>query len=117
MTVFAPGRRLCEGRRMTNPIGNDLKTRVLRRDALMNRKRLINGALVAMARDGVRVPVAAIAAEAGVGFGTFYRSFVDRDALMRELQVVAVVLAGQVDVLQQGSGFVEPLRRAAQAAR
>lgn len=42
-----------------------------------------------IAREGFDVPVATIAAEAGVGVATFYRGFSDRTALMRELQLRA----------------------------
>ena len=38
------------------------------------------------ARDGLRVPVATIAADAGVGVATFYRSFADRNQLMQVLE-------------------------------
>lgn len=57
-----------------------------RRDAQANHGRLVEGALRAIAREGLRVPVATIAAEAGVGVATFYRCFTDRDALMQELE-------------------------------
>jgi len=70
-------------------IGGEVAPKQLRRDAVDNRERVIQGAMVVIARDGFDAPVASIAAEAGVGVGTFYRSFVDRDALMRELQLRA----------------------------
>ena len=60
--------------------------RALRRDALRNRESLVAGALRALARDGMNVPVAEIAKEAGVGVATFYRCFPDRHALMIELE-------------------------------
>lgn len=60
--------------------------RTPRRDALQNRESLVEGALRAIARDGMAVPVAAIAKEAGVGIATFYRSFADRHALLVELE-------------------------------
>lgn len=60
-----------------------------RRDARENRERLIATAIRVFARDGFTVPVAAIAAEAGVGVGTFYRSFADREALLSELETRA----------------------------
>ncbi|PSL03692.1 TetR family transcriptional regulator [Haloactinopolyspora alba] len=57
-----------------------------RRDAEANRQRLLAAASSAMLREGRNVPLADIAAEAGVGVGTFYRRYPDRDALMRDLE-------------------------------
>jgi AcrR family transcriptional regulator len=60
--------------------------RALRRDAIENRERLIAGALCAIAREGISVPVLTIAREAGLGVATFYRCFNDRSALIEELE-------------------------------
>ncbi|WP_128218952.1 TetR/AcrR family transcriptional regulator [Microbacterium enclense] len=57
-----------------------------RRDAVANKERLLEAALHAIGRDGLAVPVSVIAAEAGVGVATFYRSFPDRHALMVALE-------------------------------
>jgi AcrR family transcriptional regulator len=57
-----------------------------RRDAEANRERLLNAAATVMMRDGRHVPLAAIAAEAGVGVGTLYRKYADRDALLQALE-------------------------------
>jgi AcrR family transcriptional regulator len=57
-----------------------------RRDAEANRDRLLAGAASAMKRQGRHVPLAVIAAEAGVGVGTLYRKYADRDALMQALE-------------------------------
>lgn len=57
-----------------------------RRDAEANRDRLLAAAASAMTREGRHVPLAVIAAEAGVGVGTFYRKYADRDALMQALE-------------------------------
>lgn len=59
--------------------------RELRADALQNRERLAAAAVVAIHRDGVHVPMATIAADAGVGVGTLYRHFPTRDVLLDEL--------------------------------
>ena len=61
----------------------------LRRDARENRERLVASAVKVIASDGLNVPLATIAAEAGVGVATLYRSFADRDALMQELELRA----------------------------
>jgi AcrR family transcriptional regulator len=57
-----------------------------RRDAELNRERVLAAAATAMLRDGLHVPLAAIAAEAGVGIATLYRSYPDREALFRALE-------------------------------
>ena len=61
--------------------------RTLRADAQRNRDRLLEVAARAFAAGG-DATLEAIAREAGVGIGTLYRRFPERDALMR-----AVVLA------------------------
>jgi AcrR family transcriptional regulator len=71
------------------PTRGEAAAKRLRRDAICNRERVVESALVVIAREGLEVPVARIAAEAGVGVGTFYRSFADRGALIRELQMRA----------------------------
>src|SRR5699024_3184554 len=57
-----------------------------RRDAEENRRRLLIAAASAILREGRSVPLATIAAEAGVGIGTLYRSYPDREALLRALE-------------------------------
>jgi AcrR family transcriptional regulator len=57
-----------------------------RRDAEMNRERVLAAATTAMLREGLHVPLAIIAAEAGVGIGTLYRGYPDRKALFRALE-------------------------------
>jgi AcrR family transcriptional regulator len=56
-----------------------------RRDARANAERLLAAAVTAMLREGRRVPMATIAEEAGVGVGTLYRHYPDRDALLAAL--------------------------------
>lgn len=65
---------------------DDTGTRARRRDAAANRERILEGALRTFAREGLSVPLAAVAREAGVGIATFYRCFPDRQALMVELE-------------------------------
>jgi AcrR family transcriptional regulator len=57
-------------------------TRPLRADAERNRQRILVAAKTLFAERGVDVSVEEIAAAAGVGIGTFYRRFPDRDALV-----------------------------------
>lgn len=116
----------------TPPAGGTAPRRAPRRDAERNRESLVAGALRAIARDGLAVPVATIAAEAGVGNATFYRCFPDRHALMVELEhraydkliaVLAAIVAGGleglpaihrflVDSLDIGEDLILPLHGA-----
>ncbi len=59
--------------------------RELRRDAATNRDRVLAAAAVAVRREGVGVPLATIAADAGVGVGTLYRHYPSREALLTAL--------------------------------
>jgi AcrR family transcriptional regulator len=78
----------------------------LRRDAEANRERLLAAALTAMLREGRNVPLAAIAAEAGVGVGTLYRKYPDRAGLMRALEHRAYGLLNDIldDIEEQAAG-------------
>lgn len=58
------------------------RRRSLRRDAAANRERLLDAAAVAVLREGEGVPIATIAAAAGLGVGTLYRHFPTREALL-----------------------------------
>jgi AcrR family transcriptional regulator len=57
-------------------------TRQPRADALRNRERLQSAAVEEFAEHGQDCPLEAIAARAGVGIGTLYRHFPNRDALI-----------------------------------
>ena len=80
---------------MRHPV-DQARARAQRSDARANRERLIDAAVRAIGRDGVRVPGASIAAEAGDGVATFYRSFADRDALMQALESRAYAALNQL---------------------
>ena len=56
--------------------------RPLRADAERNRLRIVDAAKTLFAERGVDAPVEDIAAAAGVGIGTFYRRFPDRESLV-----------------------------------
>jgi len=56
--------------------------RPLRADAERNRQRIVEAAKTLYAERGVDVSVEDIAAAAGVGIGTFYRRFPDRESLL-----------------------------------
>ena len=59
----------------------------LRADARRNRDRIINTAREVFTERGTEVPMEEIARQAGVGVGTLYRRFPDRDSLIREVAV------------------------------
>jgi AcrR family transcriptional regulator len=61
------------------------KQRDLRRDAAANRDRVLTAAAAAVRREGAGVPLATIAADAGVGVGTLYRRYPSREALLAAL--------------------------------
>jgi AcrR family transcriptional regulator len=68
---------------------------VLRADARRNRDQIIAAASHAFAAEGADVPMEEIARRAGVGVGTLYRRFADREALVLAVirdSVEAVVL-------------------------
>src|SRR5688572_9003432 len=56
----------------------------MRSDAQRNRERILEVALVELARSA-DVPLSVIAKKAGVGQGTFYRNFPNREALVLEV--------------------------------
>jgi AcrR family transcriptional regulator len=57
---------------------------------------VLAAAAAVMLREGRHVPIAAIAAAAGVGVATVYRSYADREALLRALEHRAYGLLGQI---------------------
>jgi len=67
----------------------------LRADARRNRDLIIAAAKAVFAERGADVPMEEVARRAGVGVGTLYRRFPDRDALVREVagDSFAVLLA------------------------
>jgi AcrR family transcriptional regulator len=67
-----------------------------RRDAELNRERVLAAAASAMLREGRNVPLATIATEARVGVGTLYRSYADREALLHALEHRAYGLLNQI---------------------
>jgi AcrR family transcriptional regulator len=56
-----------------------------RKDAVRNRDRVLVAATDLVRREGERVPMAQIAAQAGVGIGTVYRHFATRNDLLAAL--------------------------------
>jgi AcrR family transcriptional regulator len=70
------------------PAGSGGRRRV-RSDALANQERLLAAAVTAVLREGRQVPMGTIAADAGVGIGTLYRRYPNREALLEALTLRA----------------------------
>lgn len=70
---------------MSDESNTTVAARPLRRDAERNRVRILASAKVLIAEHGVDVSLDDIARHAGVGVGTVYRRFPDREALIDEL--------------------------------
>jgi AcrR family transcriptional regulator len=89
-----------------------------RSDAARNHEALLRAATAAVHREGPRVSMATIAADAGVGIGTLYRHFPTREDLLSSLtrrsfeQVLANVQAAESD----GATASDALRRFVEAA-
>ena len=108
------------------------RRRAVRRDAKVNRAKILAVAAELMAQRGPNVPLTEIADAAGVGVGTFYRGFPDRAAMLHALEHRAYTLliaildrieeSGQIgadaietyldECLSLGSQLVLPLRGA-----
>jgi AcrR family transcriptional regulator len=67
-----------------------------RRDAEANRERVLAAAAAAMLREGRNVPLATVAAQAGVGVGTLYRGYAGRRALLHALEDRAYGLLNKI---------------------
>jgi AcrR family transcriptional regulator len=99
-------------------IVRERRPREQRSDAARNREALVRAAIAAAHRVGPQVPMAAIAADAGVGIGTLYRHFRTREDLLNFLthrsfeQVLSNVRAAE----SQGTTAGDALRRFIEAA-
>jgi AcrR family transcriptional regulator len=89
-----------------------------RSDAARNHEALVRAAIGAVHREGSRVPMATIAADAGVGIGTLYRHFPSRDDLLDYLTHVSFqqVLANVQAAQHGGTTAAEALRQFIEAA-
>jgi AcrR family transcriptional regulator len=85
------------GRKVVEPRSSDPQ----RSDAQRNRERILEVALEELSRS-VDVPLSAIAKKAGVGQGTFYRNFPNREALVLEVyrHEVKLVTDGAAELLR-----------------
>ncbi|PKV93911.1 TetR family transcriptional regulator [Amycolatopsis echigonensis] len=88
------------------------RPRKVRKDAEANRERLLAAAAAAVLREGRHVPLATVAAEAGLGIGTLYRSYADRDALLQALEYRAYgLLNNLLDQIDEDSTGLDQVRR------
>jgi AcrR family transcriptional regulator len=89
-----------------------------RRDAARNHQTLIRAATAAIHREGPRVPMATIAADAGVGIGTLYRHFATREDLLSYLTHISFerVLANAQAAERTGATATEALQLFIEAA-
>jgi AcrR family transcriptional regulator len=89
-----------------------------RSDAARNQQALVRAAIAAVHREGPRVPMATIAAGAGVGIGTLYRHFATREDLLGHLTHASFeqVLANAEAAEAEGLSGTDALRRFIEAA-
>ena len=84
-----------------------------RKDAEQNAERVIAAAIRSGLAEGKFVPMSRIAADAGVGIGTLYRRYPNREALLEALAVRAyrLILAEAEDALASGSSGLDAVGR------
>ena len=89
-----------------------------RSDAARNHQTLVRAATAAVHREGPRVPMATIAADAGVGIGTLYRHFPTREDLLGYLTHASFeqVLANAEAAESNGATAAEALRQFIESA-
>jgi len=79
---------------------SEIKTRKPRADSLRNRDLLLTAAKAAFAETGAEAPLEDIARRAGVGIGTLYRQFPNREALVAAVYAREIAqLAASADTL------------------
>ena len=79
------------------------RRRAPRRDAQRRREALLNAAADRFAAQGYSVPLETIADQAGVGRGTLYRNFRDREAL------ALAIFSREIDRMEAGLDPAAPL--------
>jgi AcrR family transcriptional regulator len=97
---------------------SDATARPLRADAERNRQRIVAAAAALFAERGVDVSMDDIAAAAGVGIGTVYRRFPDREALIEalfedKLERMAAMVRGTLEIEDPWEAFETFFRGAA----
>jgi AcrR family transcriptional regulator len=101
---------------MRSPLSS--KDKPLRRDAVENRQRLLDAARRVFAEHGLDAGVGEVAREAGVGMGTLYRRFTNKqaliDELVGELRRKLLAIARMAGEATDGSGLEKLLFAAAE---
>lgn len=97
---------------------SEVAIRPLRADAVRNRGRVLEAARKLMTQRGVEVGMEEIAREAGVGVGTVYRHFPNKDALIRALaedrfERIAKVITEALEDPEPWNAFESMMRRTA----
>jgi len=89
-----------------------------RSDVVRNHQALVQAATAAVHREGFGVPMATIAADAGVGIGTLYRHFPTREDLLGYLTHASFeqVLANATTAQRDAATAAEALRHFIEAA-
>jgi AcrR family transcriptional regulator len=98
--------------------GEDQRTRPLRRDAERNRQRILRAAAEVFTTRGLQATLDDVAREAGVGVGTVYRRFPDKEALVdalfeAKLDSVVALAEQALDEPDSWTGLVSLLEGAA----
>lgn len=98
---------------------SEVALRPLRADAVRNRGRVLEAARKLMAERGVDVGMEEIAREAGVGVGTVYRHFPNKDALVQALaedrfERIAAVITEALEDPDPWKAFESMMRRGAE---
>lgn len=88
----------------------EVRARPLRADARRNRERVLEAAELALASEGVSVPIDEVARRAGVGVGTVYRQFPTKEALfeailMRRLERLVEEARSRAAAADPGEAF------------
>ena len=95
---------------MPDPAGENAtpRPRALRADARRNHQQLLHAARDVLLERGPGAPLDEVARRAGVGIGTLYRRFPDRQALLRAVALEALAdsrRAAEDALAQDGEGF------------
>ena len=84
---MATRRAIEKGRPLPQLSGEQCEAKAMRADAVRNRRRILEAAEEVFAREGLAVPVDAVAEAACVGVGTLYRHFPTKEALFQAIAV------------------------------
>jgi AcrR family transcriptional regulator len=89
-------------------VGTGDAPRVMRTDAVKNRQRILDAAEEVFAAEGVAVPIDVVAERAGLGIGTLYRHFPNKEALLEAIvvdRITAVVETAKAFELAEDPGL------------